>query len=212
MDVDDLKEKVSDLILTNETLRKQLDEGKKDRASSVSDLDDKQEAGGAEAEEASFGAARDQLVKPAAVSATVALQRVAATQVRENEPSGVAVAVDEMTQIISSGRYTARKPDKLEERELQYERQERIDRKKNIIVRGIRTIGRGIREKIGRIVRNKLNLPIYIYKMRPKNGGMFIELESMSNKVEIMKRKRILGEIGIRIEDDLTDREAEVME
>lgn len=74
--------------------------------------------------------------------------------------------------------HTARRPEKLDEKEWQYEQQERTDRRKNIVMRGIRTYGKGMRHEVKSSVIDKLGLPIYIDRMKPSSGGMLLELES----------------------------------
>lgn len=90
-------------------------------------------------------------------------------------------------------------PGKLDEREMFYERQERYARKKNVV-------GKGIKEEIERVVRSKLGMLVYVDKIRPSGDGMLLRLESWQNNMELMKKRRILKDIGLRIDDDYTDR------
>ncbi|OXU17888.1 hypothetical protein TSAR_005517 [Trichomalopsis sarcophagae] len=87
-------------------------------------------------------------------------------------------------------------PDELGEGEYEWEKKERLSRKKNIFIRGVRTIGKGIKEEL----------------TRPIGGGLVVELESLGNKIEITKKRMELEKMRIRVEDDFTEREKEVRE
>lgn len=62
------------------------------------------------------------------------------------------------------------------------------------------------------IIKNYLGVDMFIVKIRAIEGGLVIELVAMENKIEIMKRKNDLRGIGVRIADDLRDRERQVQE
>lgn len=112
----------------------------------------------------------------------------------------------------SYNHYQKEMPDALGEEENEWEKKERMSRKRNIFVRGVRTVGKGIKEEVTQLVKEKMGMPIYIKRVRPIGGGLVIELESFSNKLEIMKSKAKLYKIGISVENDYTEREKEVME
>lgn len=79
-----------------------------------------------------------------------------------------------------------------------------------MFIRGMRTVGAGIKEELREIIWEKLGISMYIRKIRAVGGGLVIELESMENKIEIMKNKKNLKGVGIWIEDDHTIREREI--
>ncbi|XP_031782863.1 protein bfr2-like [Nasonia vitripennis] len=101
-------------------------------------------------------------------------------------------------------------PEKLGEEELEWEMVERKNRKKNIFIRGVRTVGARIKEEIKGIIKEKLDEAIYIKKVRAIGGGLIVELESMENKIEVMKKRGMLKGMNVWIEDDLTEREKEI--
>lgn len=101
-------------------------------------------------------------------------------------------------------------PGKMSEQEYEFEMLERRNRKKSIFIRGLRTVGRGIKEEIRDIIKEKMGLSVYIGRIRAIGGGLVVELESMENKREIMKNKKCLKGLEIWIDDDLTDREKEI--
>lgn len=108
--------------------------------------------------------------------------------------------------------YLKNVPTALSENEFLWEMKERKSRKKNIFIRGIRTVGKRIINEIKGIVREYMNLEIYISNIRALGGGVVVELESFENKVEILKRKRMLKGIDLWLEDDYTAREKQVQE
>lgn len=103
-------------------------------------------------------------------------------------------------------------PDKLSEREYVWEMRERSNRKSNVIIRGMRAVGRGIKEEIKGIIKEYVGLEIYIKRVRAIGGELLVELDSMENKINIMKMKIRLRGSGIWIDDDLTRREKQVQE
>lgn len=103
-------------------------------------------------------------------------------------------------------------PTALSENEFKWEMLERENRKKNLSIRGIRTVGKGIKNEIKEIVRKYMNLEIYITNIRALGGGVIAELESFENKVEILKRKGTLKGIDLWLEDDYTTREKQIQE
>ncbi|XP_031789088.1 putative uncharacterized protein DDB_G0274405 [Nasonia vitripennis] len=100
-------------------------------------------------------------------------------------------------------------PEKLGEGELEWEMTERKNRKKNIFIRGVRTVEARIKEEIKGIIKEKLEA-IYIKKVRAIGGGLVVELESMENKIEAMRKRGMLKGMNVWIEDDLTEREKEI--
>lgn len=98
------------------------------------------------------------------------------------------------------------------EGEYECEMQERKHRKNNIMISELRTIGKGLKEKIKGIIRKYIDLEMYISRIRPLGGVLRIELHSLENKIEIIKRKGMLKGIDIWIENDWTERQKEVQE
>lgn len=109
-----------------------------------------------------------------------------------------------------SRKYLKRIPGKMGEQEYEFEILERRRRRKSIFIRGIRTVGRGIKEEIKELVGKAMGLAIYIKRVRAIGRGLVVDLESMENKREIMKNKKCLKGLGIWIEDDRTDRKIEI--
>lgn len=101
-------------------------------------------------------------------------------------------------------------PTPLSEGEYRRELEERKGRRKNSMIRGIRTVGRGLQQEVKNVVRELLGIEIYIKKVEAVEGGLVVELESFSNKIDILKRKGRLRRINLWIEDDFTCSEREV--
>lgn len=95
---------------------------------------------------------------------------------------------------------------------LAFEMIERENRRKNIFIRGIRTVGRGRKKEVREVLKNKLAIDIYIKKLRTVGEGLVVELYAIENKVEIMRRKGELKGPGIWIEDNLTETEKQMQE
>lgn len=117
----------------------------------------------------------------------------------------------------SEGGYEDRKylhciPTRLGEGERQREMEERELRKKNLMIRGIRTVGKGLKEEVKKVIKEQMGIEIYIKKVATVGGGLLVELESFSNKIDIIKRKGKLRGINLWIQDDFTPREKEVQE
>lgn len=108
--------------------------------------------------------------------------------------------------------YLKNMPDALGEGEYIYEIAERKNRRRNIFVKGTRTTGAGIKEELVEFLGEKTGVKIYVNKVRIIGGGLVVEMESMANKLDLMKNKKFLRGTDIRIEDDLTNREKEVQE
>lgn len=111
-----------------------------------------------------------------------------------------------------NSRYFRKMPEPLSKHEYEWEMKERAARKKNVFIRGIRTTGRGIEEELRRIVKEKIGVNLYIEPrtLRAIGGGIVVTLESMRNKIFLMKNKNRLEENKMWIEDDYTKREREV--
>lgn len=103
-------------------------------------------------------------------------------------------------------------PTALNVSEFNCEMEERKKRKKNIKIRGIRTVGKGIREEVKSVIKKLLGIDIYIAKVMAVGGGLVVELESFENKIDVLKRRGMLKGINLWIEDDYTERENEVQE
>lgn len=101
-------------------------------------------------------------------------------------------------------------PTALGKGEYEREKEERESRKKNLMIKGIRTVGKGLNEEVKRVVKELMDVDIYIKKVSAIEGGLVVELESFKNKIDILKRKGRLRGINLWIEDDYTKREKEV--
>lgn len=106
--------------------------------------------------------------------------------------------------------YLKNVPDALGASEYECEMEERKRRKKNILMRGIRTVGKGVKEEIKYVLWERLGIRIYIKKIIAGGGGLIIECESFENKVDIMRKKGLLKGTGIWIDDDYTEREKQI--
>lgn len=116
----------------------------------------------------------------------------------------------EVKSIVEGKSYLAEIPEALSDREWEWEFKERKSRKKNLIIKAVRAEGKGRKEEIKELIRKYMMMDIYIEKMKVIGGGTLVELQSMENKIMIMKRKGMLKGIGIWIEDDHTVREKQV--
>lgn len=103
-------------------------------------------------------------------------------------------------------------PTALSEREYEWEMVERRNRKKNLRIRGIRTVGKGLKEEVKNVIKKFMGIEIYIDKLRAVGGGLLVELESFDNKIDILKRRGMLKGINLWIEDDYIERENEIQE
>lgn len=101
-------------------------------------------------------------------------------------------------------------PTALGKGEYEREKEERESRKKNLMIKGIRTVGKGLNEEVKRAVKELMDVDVYIKKVLAIEGGLVVELESFKNKIDILKRKGRLRGTNLWIEDDYTKREKEV--
>lgn len=109
-------------------------------------------------------------------------------------------------------KYLAEIPENLSKNEWEWEMRERKNRKKNLVIKGLRGVGKGIKDEVRGIIKNYLRMDIYIERIRVMGGGILVELQSMENKVMIMKRKGMLKGVDIWIKDDYTVREKQVQD
>lgn len=70
-----------------------------------------------------------------------------------------------------------------------------------MMIRGLRTVGKGIKEEVKRIIKKYLGLEIY-KRMKPIGGRLMVEFCSFKNQIEIMKRRRMLKGIDIWLKND----------
>lgn len=103
-------------------------------------------------------------------------------------------------------------PKALGKGELEWEMLERKNRKKNLIIRGIRTVGKGLKGEVKSVIKKMLGIEIYISKVTAIAGGLLVKLVAFENKLEILKKKGMLKGINLWIEEDLTEREKEIQE
>lgn len=131
------------------------------------------------------------------------------TNVTESRIIGVDKACEEIER-----EYLKCIPERMNEREYEWEIKERKRRKNNIVIRGQAKWGRGgigVGE-IKKIIKEKLGISLEVKRSREGREGMIIELGSVKQKIEIMKRKGGLKETGLWAEDDLTEREKRAQE
>ncbi|XP_043285579.1 golgin subfamily A member 6-like protein 22 [Venturia canescens] len=109
---------------------------------------------------------------------------------------------------------SGKKPEALSEREWQWERQERIGRKRNIRFRGIYCGGSDakVAEEMSQLIRARMGLDPKIVRVQRLGGGPVATVQNVETKKEIMRRRAELRGTGISVHDDLTAREAEVQE
>ena len=91
--------------------------------------------------------------------------------------------------------------------ELEWELKERRARKKNITVRGVRVVGKGIVQEVPEIIKTRMNIDPKIVRMQK-----VFTIESMDKKKGIMMRKRELKGTKIWIDDYYTPREREIQD
>lgn len=118
------------------------------------------------------------------------------------------------SRILEDGKrkYLREIPDSLGKGEYEWEMKERKERRKNIMIRGVKTMGKDLKKEVKEIIRKYLDIEIYIRNIRAIGGGLVLELESFENKIQIMKRKARLAGTKIELIDDFTQRELEVRE
>ncbi|KMQ83326.1 hypothetical protein RF55_20333 [Lasius niger] len=101
---------------------------------------------------------------------------------------------------------------RLKELEWGMEKREREERKRNIMVRGLRTEGKEARREVEELCK-KLETRVHIEKIRKIKGGaeeselMVVRLGSEEEKREIMGKKRLLKGSEVWVEEDLTWKE-----
>lgn len=100
-----------------------------------------------------------------------------------------------------------KKPDKMDKEEWEYESKERLTRKQNIIVRGIRTSGNRTLQEVRHALESKLNITVGIERTQSIAGGILVRLYSVKNKIQIIEKKSEFKGTAIWLEDDLTMRE-----
>ena len=103
-------------------------------------------------------------------------------------------------------------PSPMAKEELKWELKERRARKKNITVRGVRVVGKGIVQEVTEIIKTRMNIDPKIVRMQKVAGGPVFTIESMDKKKGIMMRKRELKGTKIWIDDDYTPREREIQD
>lgn len=101
-------------------------------------------------------------------------------------------------------------PTALSESEYYWEMEERKKRKKSLMIRGIRTTEKGLKEEVKGVIKRYMNIEVYIARINAVGGGLVVELDSLENKIDILKRRGMLKGIKLWIDDDFTMREIEV--
>lgn len=108
---------------------------------------------------------------------------------------------------------SAEQPDWLNNREIEYEFQERNKRRNWVILRGMgANSGLKAKERIQNILWELTGVTISIQEIRVIGGGILLKLESWKQKRNLIINKFKLRGTKIRIEDDLTLRENQVQD
>lgn len=74
----------------------------------------------------------------------------------------------------------------------------------------MRAVGKRLNEELRRLVKEKIGISLYISKVNAVGGRPVVVLESMRNKIDLMKSKYKLGESKVWVDDDYTEREKDV--
>uniref|UniRef100_A0A1Y1M2P7 L1 transposable element RRM domain-containing protein n=1 Tax=Photinus pyralis TaxID=7054 RepID=A0A1Y1M2P7_PHOPY len=95
------------------------------------------------------------------------------------------------------------------------EHREKRDRKNNIIIKGLKTNAGRAKEETETFLSTKLDATPHIRQVRkiPTKDDfpiLCVELENWEDKLEIMKKKKVLGQAKIYIENDLTKEEGRI--
>lgn len=102
--------------------------------------------------------------------------------------------------------------DRVKKMEDKLERQEKNDKKNNIIIKGLDTEQRDIKEVTQEFVKKELNVEPKIREAYTvgKRRLIVVKLEDFHTKLAIMKKKSKLGDKKVYIENDLTQREVSI--
>ena len=103
-------------------------------------------------------------------------------------------------------------PEKLGEGELEFEYKERLARKHNIMVAGVRTVGKDVKRGLVDILEETLETPIRVAMVRAVEGKVLATMHTMKDKLAVMKRKGKLRGLQVWVADDWTKREKEIQE
>lgn len=103
---------------------------------------------------------------------------------------------------------------KIAELEWINEKRERENRKKNVVIKGVKWETRKIEQKVNKFMKENLDVEetakkVYKVKIKENKEIVVTELESWEQKREVMSKKKNL-KTGIWIEDDLTKEEKEI--
>lgn len=90
------------------------------------------------------------------------------------------------------------------------EKQERIERKNNIVLRGIEISGEINKEKIGQLFRQKLGVNRQPVWVKVNNNIIVIKMRNWEEKLEVMSHKKQLKGSTIFLDNDLTKEEREI--
>ncbi|XP_015121760.1 cyclin-dependent kinase 11A-like [Diachasma alloeum] len=104
-------------------------------------------------------------------------------------------------------------PRKLTQEEREEELEMRRLRRKNMIIEGLTLITRTRKEELEHWLWETLGVRARVEKLdRREEGGLTVRMEERASKIEVMKEKTKLKELGwgVYISDDLTDRQKEV--
>lgn len=94
------------------------------------------------------------------------------SKIEQVEERGVSVEIRDTE-------YVKNFSDTLSSREFEFEMEERERRRKNIMIRGIRTVGKGLKEEVKWVIKSVLNIDVYIKRLRAISGGLVVEVEAI---------------------------------
>lgn len=83
-------------------------------------------------------------------------------------------------------------------------------RKRNIVLRGVSEARTESMYEIRKVIERKLGISVERSRSREEREGLVVELGSVKNKIEVIKRKGGLRGTGWWVEDDLSEREKRV--
>lgn len=112
----------------------------------------------------------------------------------------------------SSRKRKITQPEMIPLKELAYEIQERKNRRGNIVLNGFKVTDKNnIGADIVRLITTETRIIPEIKRLSEIGRGKFLlEITSLGNKIDIMKRKNDLISAGISLENDFTEREIQV--
>lgn len=103
-------------------------------------------------------------------------------------------------------------PERMSVAEYEWELKERRRRKNNLVIRGVGAERYESMHEVKQKMERKLGIRMEIKRCREGREGIVVEMGSVRNKIEVMRRKGGLKETGWWVDDDFTEREKRVQE